>query len=355
MSATVEPPAIAGGPAWAMLGRELGLWAEGGQRATLWWRDDDAAAVTPALERLLALQAEHAVPLALAVIPDGLAPGLVARLSGCAGVVVIQHGHRHLNHAGKGEGAWELGNHRPLAEVAQELEIGRRRLAEAFGERFLPVLAPPWNRISERVVASLPALGFVGLTTFGARERASGARSGRSQRALRSDRLEAGGALRRHRARARRPDRPSAGAPARQRGPGRADRVRDPSPGPGCAGLGVRRGVPAPHQRPSGRRLAGRPRGIPAMNRLPAGIELRSAGPDDREAVVALLHERMSSEISLERWRRLFDYPWLRDKPDCGVVVLERGALAGYLGVIYADRRGGGRRSGPPISAPGTS
>ena len=81
------------------------------------------------------------------------------------------------------------------------------------------------------------------------------------------------------------------------------------------------------------------------MSRLPAGIELRSAGTDDREAVVALLHERMSSKISVERWRRLFDYPWFRDRPDCGVVVLERGALAGYLGVIYADRRGDGRRS----------
>jgi hypothetical protein len=173
MSVTVEPAAIAGDPAWAMLGRELALWAEAGQRATLWWRDDDAAAVTPALERLLALQAEHAVPLALAVIPDRLAPDLVPRLAGYAGVVVMQHGHRHQNYAGKDEGGWELGDHRPLEQVAADLGLGRRRLAEAFGEQFLPVLAPPWNRISERVVASLPALGFVGLTTFRARERAA--------------------------------------------------------------------------------------------------------------------------------------------------------------------------------------
>ena len=68
------------------------------------------------------------------------------------------------------------------------------------------------------------------------------------------------------------------------------------------------------------------------MSPLPPGIELRTAGPDDRDAVVALLHEQMSSRISLERWRRLFDYPWLADKPDCGVVVLERGRVAGYLG-----------------------
>ena len=81
------------------------------------------------------------------------------------------------------------------------------------------------------------------------------------------------------------------------------------------------------------------------MTRLPPGIELRAAGPDDRDAVVALLHERMSSRISPAVWRRLFDYPWLADKPDCGVIVLERGSVVGYLAVIYADRRLGGRKA----------
>jgi RimJ/RimL family protein N-acetyltransferase len=71
--------------------------------------------------------------------------------------------------------------------------------------------------------------------------------------------------------------------------------------------------------------------------------ELRLAGPDDREPVVRFLHERMSSRISPERWQRLFDYGWLEDKPDCGVVVIEDGAVAGYLGVIHALRRIGGR------------
>lgn len=79
------------------------------------------------------------------------------------------------------------------------------------------------------------------------------------------------------------------------------------------------------------------------MSCLPPGVELRTAGPDDRDAVVTLLHERMSSRISLGGWRRLFDYPWVADKPDCGVIVLEQGRVAGYLAVIYADRRLGGR------------
>jgi Acetyltransferase (GNAT) family len=66
--------------------------------------------------------------------------------------------------------------------------------------------------------------------------------------------------------------------------------------------------------------------------------ELRLAGPEDRDAVAAFLHERMSSRIGLERWRRLFDYPWLEDKPDCGVVVSENGGITGYLGVVHAER-----------------
>ncbi len=72
-------------------------------------------------------------------------------------------------------------------------------------------------------------------------------------------------------------------------------------------------------------------------------ISLRTAGPDDRDAVAAFLHARMSSRISLERWRRLFDYAWLEAKPDCGVVVIENGGVAGYLGVIHAERQIGGR------------
>ena len=76
---------------------------------------------------------------------------------------------------------------------------------------------------------------------------------------------------------------------------------------------------------------------------LPPEVEVRSAAPGDRDAVCALLHERMSSRISLEHWRRLFDYGWLTDKPDCGVLLLERGRLAGYLGVIHAQRRIGSR------------
>ncbi len=164
---------LAGDAAWTALTGELDLWAEAGRAAALWWRDDDAAGLTPALERLLQLSAASGAALALAVVPGGMAPDLPIHLMGAANVFVLQHGWRHVNHANPGEGGWELGDHRPLADVDADLESGHRRLAAAFGAQFVPVLVPPWNRISPRVVQSLPALGFIGLSTFRARERKS--------------------------------------------------------------------------------------------------------------------------------------------------------------------------------------
>ena len=37
----------------------------------VWWRDDDAVAVTPGLDRLAGLAADHGWPLHLAIIPAG--------------------------------------------------------------------------------------------------------------------------------------------------------------------------------------------------------------------------------------------------------------------------------------------
>jgi peptidoglycan/xylan/chitin deacetylase (PgdA/CDA1 family) len=170
MGPTVASEPLAEDAAWAALTRELDLWGEAGRTAAFWCRDDDAIAATPALDRLLGLGAEFGVPLGIAVVPGRLSPDLPVRLAGCDSVFVLQHGWRHVNHA-RGEGAWELGDHRPLEQVEDDLRSGSRRLADAFGGQFLPVLAPPWHRISANVVACLPALGFIGLSTFGARPR----------------------------------------------------------------------------------------------------------------------------------------------------------------------------------------
>jgi hypothetical protein len=49
-----------------------------------------------------------------------------------------------------------------LLDLRQALGEARDRL----GERVLPVLAPPWNRIAPDLVPALPGIGYRGLSTF---------------------------------------------------------------------------------------------------------------------------------------------------------------------------------------------
>jgi len=154
---------------WSDLGRELDRWAGEGRIATLWWRDDDAAKLTPEIERLVALGRTFGVPLHLAAIPLDLTDALVAALKGNGNVRVLQHGYAHVDHAPSGAGSWELGDHRPQGRVLEELALGFARLDRAFGARFLPVLVPPWTRIDPALIGRLPGVGLRALSMEGAR------------------------------------------------------------------------------------------------------------------------------------------------------------------------------------------
>lgn len=137
-----------------------------GRRLRFWLRDDDAVEPSAALDRLLALTAGR-VPLALAVIPAFTGQALADRLAGQAQVTVAVHGWAHANHAGEGEKKQELGAHRPVAVVLDELARGLAHLTALYGPRAAPVLVPPWNRIDPAVVAGLPGHGFRALSVFG--------------------------------------------------------------------------------------------------------------------------------------------------------------------------------------------
>ncbi len=119
-----------------------------GRTTLLWWRDDDAVAHTPALDRLLALAARTGWPVALAAIPARAEPSLAARVAEEAGVDLLVHGLAHANHAPADAKKAEFGPHRPLAalqtDAADALALAKTRL----GPRLLPVLVPPWNRIA---------------------------------------------------------------------------------------------------------------------------------------------------------------------------------------------------------------
>lgn len=155
---------------FAALRAELDHWSAAGRPATLWWRDDDAGAATPALARMLAIAQARDVPLAIAAIPSRLSDDAILAIAASSHVDVLQHGIEHRNHARPDERSCELGVHRPLATTAAELSQGRQRLESAFGPRFVPVLVPPWNRIAPEVTAMLPVLGYRGLSTFSSRK-----------------------------------------------------------------------------------------------------------------------------------------------------------------------------------------
>ncbi|WP_020698836.1 polysaccharide deacetylase family protein [Reyranella massiliensis] len=157
---------------WQALADEAARWRDAGRTADLWWRDDDAADVDPALDRLLAIQRDTAAPLALAVVPARATAALAQRLAGEPGIDVLQHGYAHLNHAAPPDKKIELGLQRPAMIVLGELGTGWMALERLFAAQALPVMVPPWNRIADILVPTLPEIGYRGLSTFGPRKRA---------------------------------------------------------------------------------------------------------------------------------------------------------------------------------------
>lgn len=156
---------------WAALDEELGRWRDAGRAADFWWRDDDATARTPALERLLALSSGREVPLALAVIPLAAAPELFSGLE----ANVLMHGTDHRNRAAAGEKKTEFAAAEADARALERLAKAKAQLAQLAGARFVPVLAPPWNRFKRALVARLPGCGLHGLSAYGTRETAQAA------------------------------------------------------------------------------------------------------------------------------------------------------------------------------------
>lgn len=132
----------------------------------LWWRDDDAGASDPRLDRLLSVARNLDAPVALAVVPAWLEAPTTAAIRATAQASVLQHGWAHADHAAPGERRIELGGTADRARLADELGRGTRRLAQAFGGRFLPVLVPPWNRIARDLLGYLPGLGFRALSVW---------------------------------------------------------------------------------------------------------------------------------------------------------------------------------------------
>ena len=147
---------------WAELERALAHRRARGQMPRFWWRDDDAAEWTPALERLVELARRCGVPLAVAAIPAQLSEEARRRLTGAPHVTLVLHGLRHQNHAPAAAKKAEFGPHRPLETMLAEVALARALLPEAA-----PVFVPPWNRIDPALARRLPEAGLRGLSSHG--------------------------------------------------------------------------------------------------------------------------------------------------------------------------------------------
>ena len=134
---------------------------------TLWWRDDDAVADTPALHRLMDLADSVDAPLTLAVIPGNLEDSLAPAVAG-RNVTTAVHGWSHTNHAPPDGKKAEFRDHRPQPTLMDEAKKGKEVLGAAFGPQALPLFIPPWNRMDEGL--PLAAHGYRGVSIFGQRE-----------------------------------------------------------------------------------------------------------------------------------------------------------------------------------------
>jgi hypothetical protein len=156
---------------WAELDAELGQWRDAGRVVDFWWRDDDAARPSKSLARLLELSEVRRVPLGLAVVPLEAVPEIFAGLKAS----VLMHGTDHRNRAAPGEKKTEFAAAEADRDAVARLCIAREWLAAQAGKRFLPVLAPPWNRFKRPLAARLPEAGLHGLSGYGPRDKAEAA------------------------------------------------------------------------------------------------------------------------------------------------------------------------------------
>lgn len=149
---------------------ELDRWHSHGLRAGLWWRDDDAGPLGSALTTLIELAERHQIVCGVAVVPAWLEPATGEALAQSRHVAVLQHGYAHTDHVlGGVGGAAELGPERSVETALTDLVAGRSILEQQLSERFVPVVAPPWNRINPALFNGLVARGYRGITTEGPR------------------------------------------------------------------------------------------------------------------------------------------------------------------------------------------
>ncbi|CAN5433022.1 polysaccharide deacetylase family protein [soil metagenome] len=142
-----------------VIGPELQRWKLSGHTPLFWWRDDDARAPSPALDRLLALSRRFDAPITIAAVPDGDIGALTKAWRAADGVDWAIHGFRHQNRAPSGHPSGEVNDEDTLVDIVSELGAA----LEAFRRAGVTpsLFVPPWNNAHPTLVK---ALGLQGLS-----------------------------------------------------------------------------------------------------------------------------------------------------------------------------------------------
>lgn len=149
------------------LAEELDCWSRTATPCSFWWRDDDLVRDTANLQRLQQTAVMHGLKVLVAVIPGQADRGLGEQTASMGQLVFCQHGLQHLSHESDTSEKSEFGPGRDPAAIRRDLETGFAICGEIFGERFFPVLVPPWNNLHPGALPILAEVGFLGLSRYG--------------------------------------------------------------------------------------------------------------------------------------------------------------------------------------------
>lgn len=124
------------------------------------FRNDDVNTLTPELQRFTDLLLEQNLPITHTVEPGNMTKetiGWLRRLKSSHPklIEIVQHGWKHIRY-----GAGEFSDERSYEEQYHDLSEGKKRMEEAFGTDFFPMLTFPFGCYNEDTLKAADRLGY---------------------------------------------------------------------------------------------------------------------------------------------------------------------------------------------------
>ena len=157
---------------WNPLRKALAMCRHKNVAVPIWWRDDDAVAMTSHLARLNETSVRTGIPVHLAIVPANVDP-LLPSLINTSQLLPVVHGWAHLDHSDSRTKKNVFLTKR--AGAAHETLNAIKVMQTLFGADMRRMFVPPWNRINAEISMVLKNQGYRVLSTYGARTATSAA------------------------------------------------------------------------------------------------------------------------------------------------------------------------------------